>query len=154
MLSTLHSSFFTVLLFTVYCLLSTAPLFAHASLLSAEPTPGQTLNTVDAIVLTFSEPMGAASQIALIDENFGRTDLSVDVTEAVLSATVPPLDPGVYTVQYDAISADGHNILGSYEFAIEQPPTDVRVVALVVVLIAVLLLLPAAAVFLYRRNRL
>ncbi len=139
-----------LLLATAFVLRSVS---AHATVLSSDPMPGETVAAVPEIVLTFSEPMGEASLIALVDNNFGRIELGVTVNENRVIATTPALEAGVYTVQYDAISADGHNILGSYEFALAPPASVGSGLMLVAILIVILLLMPLAAIMLYRRNR-
>jgi methionine-rich copper-binding protein CopC len=99
---------------------------AHAELVAAEPATGVTLTESPAeIHLTFSENLGADSQVVLIGDNFARI-AGVVVREIVFNevfVTVPPLEAGVYTVQYDVVSADNHPISGSYEFAV-QPPSE------------------------------
>ncbi|MGB1250732.1 MAG: copper resistance CopC family protein [Candidatus Promineifilaceae bacterium] len=96
---------------------------AHAILTSAEPAAGSTLDTTPAqITLTFSEPIGAESSITLIGENF-RPIPNIPAAERpapnILAVALPDLEAGVYTVEYDTLSIDGHTIRGAYEFAIE-----------------------------------
>ena len=97
---------------------------AHAVLTSAEPAAGSTLDTTPAqIVLTFSEPVGAESTIQVIGENF-RPIPNIPTAERpapnVLTVALPELEAGVYTVEYDTLSVDGHTIRGAYEFAVEE----------------------------------
>ena len=95
---------------------------AHAILVSAEPDTGASLPESPAnITLTFSEPVGADSQIKLTGADFRPiSDLSTTQQPQpnVLSVDLPPLDAGVYTVEYDTLSVDGHIIRGAYEFAV------------------------------------
>lgn len=97
---------------------------AHAMLTSAEPAAGSTLTTTpEHIILTFSEPIGADSTIKLIGDNF-RPIANMPATDHpapnIVSVNLPPLASGVYTVEYDTFSVDGHIIRGAYEFAIEE----------------------------------
>lgn len=115
-------------LFTVYCsllLFTIQPAHAHAQLVAAEPANGTTLTESPAeIHLTFNENLGADSEVAIIGRNFERV-LGVEIREIVFNEVfvdVPELAAGVYTVQYDVVSADNHPISGSYEFAVEPPP--------------------------------
>jgi len=100
---------------------------AHAGLTSAEPAPGSTLSqSPSEIRLAFSEPVGALSTVDLYRDGFQRVDGitgQMDATERnVLIAPLPALDDGVYTVQYVAVSADGHEITGSYTFELASNP--------------------------------
>lgn len=114
------------LLFVVCCLLFTTLVQAHAQLVLAEPANGTTLTESPAeIHLTFNENLGEDSDVTIIGDRFERVS-GVVVREIVLNEIfvyVPPLEAGVYTVQYDVISADGHPISGSYEFAVRPPNT-------------------------------
>lgn len=104
-------------------LTATAVLYAHAELVSASPEPGAVVNNpLTEIQLTFSEPILIASEIVLFDANFQTMPAvtkKFSTTEpTILRATVPDLAPGTYTVQYTAVSDDGHEIGGSYAFQV------------------------------------
>ncbi len=101
--------------------LAATPALAHATLVSSEPAAGTTVSDrLRGITLTFDEPLGAGSHVDLYSGAFqavaGVTS-SVDgpVLRAALAA---PLAPGNYTVQWTAVSADGHSAEGSYQFAV------------------------------------
>jgi copper transport protein len=98
---------------------------AHAELIEAEPVPGALLaGAPTEIRLTFNESVAAQSTIAVLGEGFAP----VEPLEPQLSpgrpqqlyTTLPPLEPGTYTVQWSAVSGDGHEISGSYSFSIGQ----------------------------------
>ncbi len=96
---------------------------AHAELVSAEPAPGSTVDILTEIRLVFSEPIGAESQIELLQDFATAAELQpeLDPNDAtVLRAAVPPLPDGVYTVQWRVTSADGHPISGSYSLGINS----------------------------------
>ncbi len=114
------------LLFTAaYFLFSSSPqqVMAHAQLVAAVPANGTTLTAPPTeLHLTFNENLGADSQVTLIGANFERV-AGVEVREIVFNEVfvdLPELAEGVYTVQYDVVSADAHPISGSYEFAIQS----------------------------------
>jgi len=96
---------------------------AHAELLSAEPAPGSTVQTLTEIRLVFSEPVSTESQIELLQDFVTAAELHpvVDLNDAtVLRAAVPPLPDGVYTVQWTVTSSDSHPISGSYSLGINS----------------------------------
>lgn len=112
-------------LFGLLALLLALPalVYAHADLVSVVPEPGATLDAAPAeIRLTFSEPVGAGSSVVLLAEGFetveGVSAAPVDDDARVLVAPLPALAEGEYTVQWTAVSADGHEISGSYGFSI------------------------------------
>lgn len=106
-------------------LAATAVVHAHAELLSASPEPGATVtNPVQQIELVFSDPISAASHIILFGDDFKQipaVSTTFDNAEpTVLKASVPQLAAGNYTVQFTAVSEDGHEISGSYTFRVSE----------------------------------
>ncbi len=99
------------------------PVLAHSELIDAQPAPGARLAESPAeIQLTFSEPVAADSRIVVLGEGFQALD-GVDAVvdsanPAVARAALPALEPGTYTVQWTASSADGHEVSGSYSFSV------------------------------------
>ncbi len=98
---------------------------AHSELVAAEPAPGANLSaSPPRIQLTFNESIGDESTIVV----FGRNFLQVDDIQVVfdpttpeqLMATLPPLDPDQYTVQWATVSIDGHKASGSYTFSVTR----------------------------------
>lgn len=113
------------LLATLFGLLATltAVAHAHADLVSAAPAPGSTVrNPVGNIRLTFSEALTSESAIILFKDDFQPVrGINARVDEAVparLITAVPELTAGLYTVQWTAVSVDGHTISGSYAFRV------------------------------------
>lgn len=98
-------------------------LSAHAQLISADPAIGRTLDFYPSeLRLTFDQPISPLSNVRLLADNFKVIALpQQQVSNDLLVTTLPPLSQGVYTVQYDVISADGDIVRGSYEFAIAVP---------------------------------
>jgi copper transport protein len=108
--------------------LAVPDVWAHAELVEAEPEPGAQLADSPAeIRLTFSEPIGTQSDIVVLGEGFAPIEgiepqlntLSTSRPQQIYTA-LPPLEPGTYTVQWSAVSEDGHEISGSYSFSIGQ----------------------------------
>ncbi len=102
-----------------------APALAHAELLRATPTDGETLSEQPGEVrLVFDEPVRAEfDPIKVTDEEGNRVDgedartLSDDPDAVVASLDVLP--EGSYTVEWRITSADGDPISGEYGFAVD-----------------------------------
>lgn len=113
--------------FIVFCILVLVGfgrhLSAHSDLVSSEPAPGaQLAESPPGIRLTFSEPVAATSRIVLLTDDFRSIEglvpqFNPEIPEQVYTP-VPDLEPGVYSVQWAAASADGHEISGSFSFSV------------------------------------
>lgn len=109
--------------------LSPMTLWAHTDLLTADPVPGAQLSrSPQEIRLTFGEPNDPLSRITLFAPGF-RTIPGVATTvnpaePEQLIATLPPLEPDTYTVQWMAVATDKHSVRGSYAFSVQ--PVDRR----------------------------
>ncbi|MCC7359152.1 MAG: copper resistance protein CopC [Anaerolineales bacterium] len=94
---------------------------AHAELTASEPAAGSTVPAgLSRIVLAFTEPPALGSTIALYTGDFEAVP-GVDsyVANGQLWADLdPPLPAGTYSVQWSALSTDGHSVQGSFEFAV------------------------------------
>jgi methionine-rich copper-binding protein CopC len=107
------------------------PALAHSELIDSQPAPGAQLSEPPAeIRLTFNESAGAQSQILLMADGFqpvaGITAHVDSARPEQVFASLPPLEPGNYTVQWTAVSEDGHGISGSYSFSIGAAATESR----------------------------
>jgi methionine-rich copper-binding protein CopC len=114
-----------LLLGLILLALTVAPAYAHAELVTAVPAPGATVSgTFSELVLTFSEPVAAGSEVLLFADAFQSiAGVSSSVSDKVITASLATsLAPGTYTVQWIAVSLDGHPVSGSYQFAIANPP--------------------------------
>jgi hypothetical protein len=136
-------------------LLATAVTHAHADLLAAMPAPGSLVsNPVGQIQLTFSEPVAAESEILLFGDDFqpvaGVVAQLDSADPAMMVAAVPELEAGMYTVQWTAVSSDGHSISGSYAFRVSA--TSLPIVPRQLWLLGVGLLFISAMVILWRRK--
>jgi copper transport protein len=102
---------------------------AHAVLESSTPGPNANVATSPkAVTLRFSEHVDARSDaIRLFDRDLNPID--VGSTEHVagkgdeITATVPKLPKGLYTVAWRAVSADAHPVQGAFTFGVETAAT-------------------------------
>ena len=99
------------------------PVQAHSELLSSRPAPGEVLPISPPIVtLTFNEPVGSGT-IDIFGADFNRihgVELAEPDMPEELTADLPELPVGIYTVQWSVVSEDGHEISGSYEFEVTE----------------------------------
>jgi methionine-rich copper-binding protein CopC len=128
---------------------------AHSEFQSAEPPPGAQLAAAPRdLQLTFTEPLSTTSRAFLYAENFQPIAGVASVIDANdphrLIVQTPPLEPGVYTVQWLAVGADGHALRGSYQLAVREQAVGPVLwwVAAVVGLLALL-----ATLFFWRRRQ-
>lgn len=100
------------------------PAFAHGALRSATPGEGDQLSAAPReLRLTFTEAVeiavsrlrltGPAGPVAL-----GPLAVSPDPANVLFGAIEGPLAAGTYTVNWQAVGADGHPVRGEYSFAI------------------------------------
>lgn len=121
-------------------------LMAHTMLVSAVPAPGAVAaESLTELRLTFNEPLAVDSKVVLYRENFQVVPgvaSQVDAQAAQqLAVSVPPLAPGVYTVQWMTRSlVDNHPGTGSYAFAVQEQGNLSGNWVLVFVILAVLAL--------------
>jgi copper transport protein len=106
---------------------------AHAELVASTPAAGASLPEAPAAIsLTFTEPIDpATARVRLLGANQDVVDavggLRVDQGRTMATVSLPELDPGVYTVDYQVVSAvDGHATSGLFAFLIDptgaEPP--------------------------------
>ncbi len=104
--------------------LAALPALAHADLVSSEPAAGATVPAgLNELRLTFSEPVGPGSGVVLFAEEFQPVAGVTSTTDGeVLNAVwALALGEGTYTVQWTAVSLDGHPVQGSYQFGVSAP---------------------------------
>jgi methionine-rich copper-binding protein CopC len=101
--------------------------FAHAELSKSEPPNGGTLATTPAqLTLYFSQNLVAnQSWVAIRDAAGGDIQLAVTVDASdrkVMRAMTPVLQPGVYTIRWQSLSADDDDFAqGSYKLTVLNP---------------------------------
>lgn len=102
---------------------SPSPAAAHAFLQHANPAAGETVSgSPKELALEFSEQLEPAFSGVEVSEAAGH---SVEAANAVTSGThmnvsLKPLAPGLYRVQWHAVSVDTHRTDGSYRFTVKQ----------------------------------
>jgi len=102
-----------------------SPAFAHAHLKAATPAAGGSVATAPSeLDLDFSEDLNlkfsgvAVKRADGASVETGAASLAKDNTRLVVPLKAP-LAPGVYAVEWHALSADGHKTKGSYHFTVE-----------------------------------
>jgi methionine-rich copper-binding protein CopC len=100
--------------------------FAHAHLVRAAPAAGSTIQTApDEVMLRFNEKLEAAFSSVVVRDAAGKQvdkgDSHLDKGDrAVLRISLPPLTPGVYSVEWRATASDTHRVNGNFTFQIGQ----------------------------------
>lgn len=108
---------------------------AHVDVVESVPSPGTALLQSPAEVsVSFTGALSVDSTIRLFTDDFRSFEVGTSVVDPQdatrLTVTVPqPLPPGIYTVQWDIVAADGHRLSGSYQFAVRED-TTLRTLAL------------------------
>jgi hypothetical protein len=111
---------------TAALFLWTAPALAHAHLVRATPAEGGTVKDAPAeVTLKFSEKLEPAFSSAVIRDAAGKqvdkADARVDNADhTTLRVSLPPLQPGVYTVEWRVTSADTHKVNGNFKFRVGE----------------------------------
>lgn len=106
----------------------TAVLFAHAEFESATPAPGSVVsNPIGSIRVVFSEPIGPESQIVVFNSQFQTipnltSQVDPDQPHHLIGNISQEVATGTYTLQWTAVSVDGHLISGSYNFRVATVP--------------------------------
>ncbi|ABU58706.1 copper resistance CopC/CopD family protein [Roseiflexus castenholzii] len=105
-------------------MLFTTVAYAHPQIVSAEPVPDARLNTAPPFVrIKFNEPIEESFASVQVLDATGRAVDRGDGGRAsddprALHVSLPPLDPGVYTVAWQAVGRDGHLVKGYFVFTI------------------------------------
>jgi methionine-rich copper-binding protein CopC len=101
-----------------------ATAFAHAHLVRSTPAEGGTVKDAPTeVTLKFNERLEPAFSSAVIRDSAGKqvdnADAHVDKADrTVVRVSLPPLEPGVYTVEWRAMSSDSHKINGKFTFKV------------------------------------
>lgn len=105
------------------CLGAVTPAFAHAHLLSSipashakapQPLTELRLKFSEAIELTFTKVKLTSATKAVIET--GAATLAPQDDTVLIVPLASPLPAGTYTVDWQALSTDGHKTKGSYGF--------------------------------------
>ncbi len=109
------------LLAAALALAVTAPAFAHAMLEHASPAAGAVLHAAPkSVVLSYSEPLEPSlSTIAVTDsQGHDATSAKSSASGTTMSVALKPLKPGLYHVQWHALSVDTHRTEGAFAFTV------------------------------------
>jgi copper resistance protein C len=99
---------------------------AHAHLIRATPAEGGAVKDAPAeVTLKFSERLEPAFSSAVIRNDAGKqvdkADAHVDKADrTVVRVSLPPLEPGVYTVEWRVMSSDSHKVNGNFTFKVGE----------------------------------
>jgi methionine-rich copper-binding protein CopC len=132
------------------------PALAHVELLESDPAAGaQLAESPVEIHLTFNSPLHEDSSFVLFGEQFqavagvnGRVDPN---NPEQLVASGLHLAAGTYTVNWTAADADGHQVVGSYEFSVGEAESGGMAVGWIVAGIG-LMLITTGSLYWWRRK--
>jgi methionine-rich copper-binding protein CopC len=99
---------------------------AHAQLVRAEPAVGRNVGKAPSeVTLHFNERLeGALSSVVVRDVAGKQVDKgngAVDKKDRrVIRVSLPELEPGVYKVEWRAVSADTHRVNGDFTFKVSE----------------------------------
>jgi len=103
-----------------------APAHAHAVLVKSDPGSRAVLGyPPDRVQLWFNERLESAFSTVSV---WSKSGLRVDRQDAAvgpedtkrLSVTLPPIEPGIYTVRFRVLSIDGHIVDSSFRFTVKR----------------------------------
>lgn len=99
------------------------PAHAHASLLGTDPAEGAVLATSPTqLTLRFDEPISLPDKaIQLFDAAGAAVPANAAASDTTVTVTVPDELAGSYLLAWRVISADGHPVAGSLNFAVGAP---------------------------------
>src|SRR5216684_2739299 len=99
---------------------------AHAHLVRAVPPAGGIVHAAPSeVTLRFSEKLEPKFSSVIVRDSAGKQvdkgDAAVDKADRmVIRVLLPPLEPGVYKVEWKAVSADTHKINGDFTFKVGE----------------------------------
>jgi methionine-rich copper-binding protein CopC len=103
-----------------------AAAFAHAHLVRTTPSNGEAVKAAPAeVTLTFDKKVEPAFSSAVVRDAAGKAiDKAVGHVDAadpaVIRVSLPPLEPGFYTVEWHAVSTDTHKVNGTFTFRVGE----------------------------------
>jgi copper resistance protein C len=102
-------------------IVSTPVAHAHASLSHASPSGGSALGAApQEVTLTFTDTLEAAfSKLTVTDANGIEVSQGKgQVNGNVMRVSLKPLSPGIYKVNWRAVSTDTHKTEGNFTFSV------------------------------------
>jgi methionine-rich copper-binding protein CopC len=103
----------------------TAPAWAHAKLVAAEPPAAAVLSAAPATIrLQFNDnvelPFSKVKLVNAKDAVIEALAIVPDKNEPkALIATLPPVPAGAYRVVWSTVTRDGHKVKGEYAFSVK-----------------------------------
>jgi methionine-rich copper-binding protein CopC len=100
--------------------------FAHAHLVRAVPAAGASVSTaLTEVTLRFSEKLESALSSIVVRDAAGmqidKRDGTVDKKDrTIIRVSLPALEPGVYKVEWRAVSTDTHKVNGDFTFKVGE----------------------------------
>jgi methionine-rich copper-binding protein CopC len=116
----------TAMLATASMMLGASAAWAHADLKQATPAVDGTVQGAPAeVTLKFSERLESAFSAVIVRDAVGKrvdkADGHIDRADrTVMRASLQPLSPGTYIVEWRALTADTHRTEGAFIFRIGQ----------------------------------
>lgn len=107
-----------LLLFFVF----STSVYAHTGLTSSSPTDGdQITEEINEIVLEFNTIIESTSTVHVLNEKNEEIAINTLVNDNIITGGFKtPLDNGTYSVEWKIIGEDGHPILGTYSFIVNN----------------------------------
>src|SRR6516162_4506504 len=102
----------------------TAAAFAHAHLVRATPAAGGTVQAAPSeVMLRFSEKLEPKFSSVTVRDSAGKQvnkgNAAVDKADrTIIRVSLPSLEPGVYKVEWRAVSVDTHKVNGDFTFKV------------------------------------
>jgi copper resistance protein C len=99
---------------------------AHAHLVRAVPAVGGTVHDAPSeVTLRFSEKLEPKFSSVVVRDSAGKQvdkgEVTVDKADrTVIHVSLPSLEPGVYKVEWKAVSADTHKVSGDFTFKVGE----------------------------------
>jgi copper resistance protein C len=121
-----HRTVFGLVASAVLAMSGTGAAFAHAQLSHATPVAGGAVPTPPSeVTLNFSEKLEAAFSTVIVRDAVGKrvnkADAQVDKTDrTIMRVALDPLTPGVYIVEWRALTADTHKTEGAFIFRVGE----------------------------------
>jgi methionine-rich copper-binding protein CopC len=121
-----HRTVFGLLASAVLAMSGSGAAFAHAQLSRATPAAGGAVPMPPSeVTLNFSEKLEAAFSTVIVHDAVGKrvnkADAQVDKTDrTIMRVALDPLTPGVYIVEWRALTADTHKTEGAFIFRVGE----------------------------------
>lgn len=111
----------TLFLLGLIFMLSTGVSSAHTNLQESNPADGETITKeLNELVLVFETKIESLSTFTLLLNNETEIETEITVDQDTMTGTLSePLANGEYTVNWDIIGADGHQITGDFSFTVD-----------------------------------